>query len=218
MRRTLARWSLTLVCALSAGCNSIYFYETEKLSITAEGRPDSSSPISFNLGLKQRVAAIVPPKQMGGKNPESDAVSLISYFDFKKKKAKGGFWLNDSVTIKTALITGEVAADLGDEKTGKAMSAFTQTARFPTPEVEQMQGLFDRINEREETMRDALYESAVRILHKNKFGSMYDKAKTQFNLTPLQAFVAAKNEYLEEESGEGPKHDDVIEALRTVLE
>lgn len=43
------------------GCsNALYFYETEKIAMNLEGRPDSSQPVQGSLGLKQRVAIVVP--------------------------------------------------------------------------------------------------------------------------------------------------------------
>ncbi|GAX59331.1 FAD-dependent dehydrogenase [Candidatus Scalindua japonica] len=48
---------------LLMGCGSAYLYETEKLSLTVEARGnDAAQPVSANLGLKQRVALIVPGK------------------------------------------------------------------------------------------------------------------------------------------------------------
>ena len=60
------------------GCsNALYFYETEKISLTAEARPDSSQPVQGSLGIKQRVVLIAP------KGRNNDAVSSISSFSKK---------------------------------------------------------------------------------------------------------------------------------------
>jgi hypothetical protein len=46
---------------LAGGCDSVYFYETEKASLTLEARPDVTAPIQGNIGVKQRIVALVPP-------------------------------------------------------------------------------------------------------------------------------------------------------------
>lgn len=52
--------------AAIAGCrNAVYFYQRDALSLTAEGRlNDPTSPLSANLGFKERVVLIVPPSDM----------------------------------------------------------------------------------------------------------------------------------------------------------
>lgn len=52
-----------LACAIAYGCNSAMIYETEKVSLTLESRADVSQPIAGNLGIKQRVAMIIPGKE-----------------------------------------------------------------------------------------------------------------------------------------------------------
>ncbi len=87
-----------LCCSCS---NTIYFYETEKISLTVEGRPDSTQPVQGNLGIKQRAVLIVPPKDGG------EALSAISSFQFTK--LPGGFFNLGTVAIRSALVTGEAA-------------------------------------------------------------------------------------------------------------
>ena len=59
----------TLIIGLAAaaalflgGCNSIYYYETDKVNLSLEARPDSTAPIQGNLGVKQRIVALVPKR------------------------------------------------------------------------------------------------------------------------------------------------------------
>lgn len=137
---------LTLTFLLH-GCNSIYLYETEKYSLTIEGRPDASSPVSFNLGVKQRVASVIPSKgkdndiQCNGRkspvNIESgkstnagEAYSLISYFDLNKKDKPG--WFNDPITVETALMTGKIAA-CADSNTPALMNAMVSKGALQNP-------------------------------------------------------------------------------------
>ena len=60
---------IMIICLafVAGGCTSVYFYETEKVSLTLEGRPDPTAPLSGNLGLKQRVVLIAPAART--KNP-----------------------------------------------------------------------------------------------------------------------------------------------------
>jgi hypothetical protein len=60
MGKPLFRPAMTTLLVL-AGCHSVYFYETDKISLTIEARPDATGPIQGNFGLKQRVVAFVPP-------------------------------------------------------------------------------------------------------------------------------------------------------------
>jgi hypothetical protein len=55
-------WLLPAAALLVTGCSSVYFYETDKISLTVEARPDMTGPIQGNFGLKQRVVAFVPPR------------------------------------------------------------------------------------------------------------------------------------------------------------
>ena len=61
MRLVLAVICLASVALLGA-CNAVYFYETDKVSLTVEVRPDSTGPVQGNFGLKQRVVAFVPKR------------------------------------------------------------------------------------------------------------------------------------------------------------
>jgi len=68
------------------GCsNALYFYETEKISMNLEGRPDPSQPVQGSLGFKQRVAIVAPPKDPDTlTQARSESVSMISSFRFRK--------------------------------------------------------------------------------------------------------------------------------------
>ncbi len=95
------------------GCsNALYFYETEKISLTAEARPDSSQPVQGSLGIKQRVVLIAP------KGRNNDAVSSISSFSFNIIPKSGTPF--NPVLIKTAFITGDAAARLNTPQTAGA--------------------------------------------------------------------------------------------------
>lgn len=54
---------LAAMAMAACGCNHVYFYETNKIGLTLEARPDPTAPISGSLAGKQRVVAIVPPTE-----------------------------------------------------------------------------------------------------------------------------------------------------------
>jgi len=98
-----------LLSLLLSGCaNSLYFYETEKFSLTVEARPDSTQPVQGNLGIKQRVGLIVPGKEDNG-NGGGEAMSSLSNFNLRIID-KGNIF--NPVLIQTAFITGDAASGL----------------------------------------------------------------------------------------------------------
>lgn len=114
---------LGLVIFFTGCTNALYFYETEKISLTVEARPDSTQPVQGSLGLKQRVALIAPKK-----NKNDDALSAISSFNFKIIPID---WEFNPVLIQTAFITGDAAAGLNQNEAANAAQAIT----FKVPEI-----------------------------------------------------------------------------------
>ena len=145
---TMQSSKITIGCLMLmlfvAGCtNTIYFYETEKISLTLEGKAaDAAAPIMGNLGIKQRVVAVVPSREAstptntqssdgsGKADASADAMAMISYFDFKKRDNKPGeaFWL-DPVTIETAFITGRAARCLTSPQATQAFQSIAGIAK-----------------------------------------------------------------------------------------
>ena len=109
-----------LLSLLSACSNTLYFYETEKISLTIEARPDSSQPIQGNIGIKQRIALITPEKGEKNGKVDGEALSSISSFRFKvapDPEANGAFFNGfNPVLIRTAFITGKAASGLKQKK------------------------------------------------------------------------------------------------------
>lgn len=98
-----------LLSLLLSGCaNSLYFYETEKFSLTVEARPDPTQPVQGNLGIKQRVGLIVPGKENNGSGG-GEAMSSLSNFNLRIID-KGNIF--NPVLIQTAFITGDAASGL----------------------------------------------------------------------------------------------------------
>lgn len=107
--------TLLMVATLGVGCaeNAAYLYETQKVGLSIESRPDPSMPVAGTLGVKQRVAAVVPSQSVGGSagTPGSDAVSVISTFAFDKRPARSWMGLGP-VDLRAGLITGRAARSL----------------------------------------------------------------------------------------------------------
>jgi len=117
---------LALLAVVLGACqNAVYYYESDKLSLTLEQKPDVAEPVSFNLGFKQRVVAVVPPKKAPPLNeldaPE-DALSVISRFHFDYKDGTG---LANPTLVQSALITGRAASLL---ETAQAQAAYQALA------------------------------------------------------------------------------------------
>jgi hypothetical protein len=217
------------------GCNAIYFAETDKASLTIEARPDASSPLAANIGVKQRVVAVVPPRKTSGDSdpashhpkdgisamdraPAGDAMSLLSYFNFEK--TKNGPSIGEPVTIELALLTGAAATNVqqaGAEATGDVMRSFIPSPRFVTAEQGVMQTLVDQALVRPDDQQAIIFTTASTIIGDN-FAVDYQQ-RINSGLPPHIAFVATKNLYLGEEltRGRGPKYDRLIEALQLAL-
>lgn len=117
-------WLLAAVLALAgSGCtNALYFYETGKISLTVEGRPDSTQPVQGNLGYKQRTAVLAPATVDAATGNSTDAGSMISSFRFGTK---------DKIHIRTALITGQAARCLTDPQAQQAARVVAEVAPVP---------------------------------------------------------------------------------------
>lgn len=136
---------IVLVIFLTGCTNAVYFYETEKISLTVEARPDSSQPVQGNLGIKERVVLLAPKraperitntakdpakindntcdvdKNKDKKNDIHDSVSAISSFNFNIID-EDGF---NPVLVQTAFITGDAAACLKPSEATMAAKAIT---------------------------------------------------------------------------------------------
>ncbi len=138
MRRVLSG-ALLICCSCS---NTLYFYETEQISLTVEGRPDSTQPVQGNLGIKQRAVLIVPPKAGG------EALSAISSFQFTK--SPGGVFNFGPVTIRAALVTGEAATKLNPYQQQNAARAVTEGVSLQSVQTLARKGILRAITEKNE--------------------------------------------------------------------
>jgi hypothetical protein len=108
------------ITALGNGCtNALLFYETGKIGLSLQARPnDASQPLQGSLAFKQRTAAIVPPKRT-----DADAGAMISSFRFGKEP---GFF--GPITIETGLITGDAAYQVSQNSVQATGAARALTA------------------------------------------------------------------------------------------
>ena len=131
---------------LTSCSNALYFYETDKISLTVEARPDSSQPVQGNLGLKQRVALVTPATRIpqdvlpsanesacddalvtpSTKILEGDALSSINSFRFKIEEEPGF----NPVTIQSAFITGDAASCLKQNEAATAAKIVAQSGEL----------------------------------------------------------------------------------------
>ncbi len=114
-----------LVSATTAGCsNALYFYQTERIAMVLEARPDSSQPIQGSVGIKHRIALVTPAKEK-----EGDSVSALSKFAFEKKP--GSLGRVGPVTIRSTLLTGQATKELTQSQTTAAVAAMAD-GELPT--------------------------------------------------------------------------------------
>jgi len=114
-------YKILFLALLLGGCaNSMYFYETEKISLTVEARPaDASQPVQGNLGIKQRVALIVP-KKSNDDTGDGEALSSISSFNFRIIKED---WAFNPILVQTVFVTGDAASELYKENNNSHLVA-----------------------------------------------------------------------------------------------
>lgn len=143
-----------LVTATICGCtNAIYFYETEKVAINLEARPDGSQPITGNVGIKQRVAVVTPPRQADAQlTPSADSVSMISKFDLRTRPDPNDW---NTIVIESTLLTGKAVTELSPGEAQEAYSALAGlTAESFTPAMATIAVLYDAITEAEPESED----------------------------------------------------------------
>jgi len=167
---------LLIITALShvLGCNSVYFYETEKVSFTIEGRPDPTAPVAANLGLKQRVVLIAPASAetktpTGTNQATGDALSVLSSFRFQihAKEPRQPF---SRMTIDSALITGRPAQSLLPKETANAISALTGGEVQPiiSYDISVLRMMFQGVKQLQATLpADSDYQDQIKALTGN---------------------------------------------------
>lgn len=110
-------FTTALVCVTLTGCsNALYFYQTERIAMVLEARPDSSQPIQGSVGIKHRIALVTPAKEKDG-----ESVSALSKFAFKKEPGSVG--RVGPVTIRSTLLTGQATKELTQSQTTAAVAA-----------------------------------------------------------------------------------------------
>ena len=112
---------ILLVSLVLVSCkNSIYFYETARFSMTVEAKANSYEPISGNIGYKQQVAVIVPPKRS---DDNSEAVSFVSNISAKTEPITGGF---DKISFSSVMISGKAAEGISANTVEAVTGAISQ--------------------------------------------------------------------------------------------
>lgn len=201
-----ARLRMYVISCLSfslIGCVSpMYFYETEKISLTVEARPDSSQPVQGSLGIKQRLALIAPKKNQNDSNKGNDgeAISAISSFSFKIMPKPNNLF--DPLVIQTAFVTGE-AAKLEDQllvqRVAEAITVGNLSAKqsFATNKiVEKLFSADNKLDKKklEDFLRCAGFNENEVQSYVNKY---QDKDLTAFKSTFKEDFTWEASRYLD---------------------
>jgi hypothetical protein len=122
MKTLIAMVLALLLSACASGDASFgraaFFYETEKFTLTTlEVKPDPASPVEGTIGVRQRVATVVPRTSKG------DAGALMSSFDIVKGDGK--------LTVETALITGTAVGQAKGKAGAEGAGAFLSATLSP---------------------------------------------------------------------------------------
>lgn len=112
-RRRVALGVLAIASTVQGCSNALLFYETGKISLTLEARPDDSQPVQGNLGYKQRTIVVTPRREDDG-----DAPAMISSFRFGKEPGFTG-----AIEIQTAMVTGDAASAAVRQNTTDVVAA-----------------------------------------------------------------------------------------------
>jgi len=158
---------------LLIGCVNppMYFYETEKISLTVEARPDSSQPVQGSLGIKQRLALIAPKKnQNDSSKGAGEAVSALSSFSFKIMPKENNLF--DPVLIQTAFVTGEAATKLG---TPVEVAKVAQAITLKGSEIEDMGAHADCVINKAANAEPSKFDLLKEIVKKDNSKNFSDK-------------------------------------------
>ncbi len=173
MKRIFFAWLAVALPGLLIGCNSVYFYETEKMALAVEARPDPTAPIAGNLGLKQRVVLITPstdpastpqdergdgnddPLAMRSRDAQGDALSVLNSFRLRLHPREQGRMFS-RMTIDGALITGRPARQLSAEQSARAIAVLTggETAPVISHDIAILRMMLDGVKTLEATLPD----------------------------------------------------------------
>jgi hypothetical protein len=112
------------------------------------------------------------------------------------------------------MVAKDANGNLDSNTAAQVANAFVATARFQTPDQKSLQSLLDEVADHPQ--RDALLDKAVAALP-DQFKKSYDRVKAK-GRSSQRAFESAMDDYLEGEPGNGPKHTELIKALRSALQ
>lgn len=137
---------------LSACANNITYFQSQRTSFTVEtSAKDPTKPVQGNLGYRARTFIVNPKMSETG-----DVMSLIGDAQF----ALDGDNLPDRLVFKTALITGDAAADLSEDEVADAAAALAGVNTIPSDEDLTL-GAFNKICENDKYNEAAAFSGVT---------------------------------------------------------
>ncbi len=224
---------------LAAGCayRGAVYSEYNQVSLDVRANQASSAPVKVNFGYDRQMMAYIPKRNPTTNSIRGEAVSVISWNDIYTTLApsklgtssvlrvEAGFIAGTAANVAaapsnaTVIITSPAGTNFVVNTQGspgrRIATAFKPTARFVSADQAEMQELLDQIMAKPDPGRSALFEQAAKALPAD-FETIYASRISQ-GLPPRVAFLSAKNRYLGDELAEGPKHQRIIEALKSVV-
>jgi hypothetical protein len=129
--RTLLAMTTALMGLM--GCSSVYYYETDKISVSLEARPDPTAPIQGNIGVKQRIVAFVPPTTRKALSPTEASAAMTSLDASAKKEIQDDMAKSDMASARKAAFA--LLANEDEIINGDALSVLSSLRfhKFPKP-------------------------------------------------------------------------------------
>jgi hypothetical protein len=228
-------WILALGIGILTGCTypGALYSEYTHLGLGIRSSIESAAPVDVELGYG-RGAFSTAPKRSGQSAP-GEAVSVIGVSDLHTIATPASLSDQSLLRVHAGFISGSaaLAAVTPDDWTlaidlpgvrsmqvkvqggpqERLKAAFQPTARFLIPEHEILQYLIDRTNAREDA--EAVYGRAG--LAVSEAFTQHFEQKLKQGISKRFAFIAAKNQYVEDQPHDSPRWRQVISALDAAL-
>jgi hypothetical protein len=218
-----------------SGCTyrGAVYSEYTHFGLSIRSSVESAAPIDVEFGYGRGVFTIVPKRD--GKKAPGESASLISMNhlgsiarpakpDDTVLRVNAGF-VSGSAALAAVMPDGTFVViqphaegllppiKVSGTPEERLKEAFKPTARFVIPEHQILQGLIDKIDTRNDA--EAVYAKAGQVVS-DEFTALFQK-KTARELSNRTAFIAAKNEYVENQPDPKGRWRQLISALEAAI-
>jgi hypothetical protein len=234
--KRLPLWILALGIGILTGCTyrGAVYSEYTHYGLGIRTSVESAAPVDVELGYGHGVFSLVPKRP--GEAVSGEAVSVIgvqhiytiatpvSTLNQNLLRVDAGFISGSAALAAVTPDATELVIDLPQARSMQVQvkgepqvrlrTAFQPTARFVTPEQQTLQHLIDRTDAREDA--EAVYGRAG-LAVSDAFTQLFQQKVGQ-GLPKRVAFIAAKNQYVENQPDDSPRWQQIISALKAALQ